>query len=665
MLEIRSFRDIVRLMFIYQRELRWAIVTTIVVAVLAAFLLPPRYDSDARLLIKPGSAGTLLPISASGRGVMLSPVPQRDVVVNDEKILTGQQIVREVAQRFLAERAAEKPPRSLWKRAKVQLGRIKRAAIGAARDVLVFVGLVDHSTKVERLSRTLIKHFSVRHVPDSSIMAVRFQWSDPVVAQRVLRNWVNIYLGYRQRVLSDPTNLYEFYKAQAHTENLLIAQYRARLNTLERRAQGVNIRQRLADLTKRVDATEVERAADVNKLAALKEGIVRDESLIPKTSRLVPKEQKVGLNPVLLDLKTRMNGLEIKRINMLRTYTPQAPPVMALDKAIAILATRLQKTRKQISLAKTIGTNSVFVSLQQGLVTRKIHVQELEASIAEKNRQIHSLMAVRDKVRAIEPRAGALERLLHDAEHNDALYLSNAEQARIANALAVNRISNIAIVESATLNPARVFPKSLDILFAALPLSILVGLVVVSLYHLLDQRIHDGGLMERTFNVPLWASIPERGGQGQEAVFTASLTRLLALLPTEQVGDAGRTVALTSAGHGEGVTFLTGQIERLLTERGGTVAKNPSGGRKPGQITLVDCSAVLHDEGAVARLAGADVILLVVEAGSTTTSSVREALRVLGMTFKQVDGVILNRRHFEIPVHVMRWLDRWHQMPTG
>ncbi|MHB1587356.1 MAG: GumC family protein [Acidiferrobacteraceae bacterium] len=662
MTEVRSFRDIVRLFFIYQREFRWAVIVTVVVATLGAFLLPTRYQSTARLLVKPGGADMLLPIGASGRQVMLSPVPQHDLVTNDEKILTGQQIVMQVARRLLAERAAAPPPRSLWKRAKVDFGRVGRAGVRGARDVLTFVGIVDHSTRAERLSRALIKRFSVRRVPGSSIMALHFQWNNAHMAQEVLGGWIHVYLRYRQHVLGNPTDLYTFYGDQAHKERLLSAKYRQQLVALERQTQGISVRARANVLAKQIETAEAHQAEEQSQLVALTQGIAGNRHLLPETAPMVPRERKIGLNPVLLDLKRRMDGLEVKRVNLLRTYTPQAPPVVALDKAISVLATRIHKTRHQIALASTLGANSVFTSLEQGLVNRRIQRRELRARLAEKHRQIRELIAARERVMAIEPRASVLERLLRTAEHNYAHYMGDAEKARIAQALSVNRISNIAVVEPATLDPARVFPKSLDILVAALPLGILMGLIVIYVYHLVDQRIHDGGLVEHTLHVPLWASVPETGTPVRPE-FAASLQRLIALLPLEQVSQGGLTIGLTSATRGEGVHFLSGHIEQLLSARGYSTQRG-SGKAGAGQIVLAESPALLHDESAIGNLAGADIILLVVEAGRTTTSAVREVLRVLAMTFKQADGIILNRRRFEIPEHVLHWIERWRAVPA-
>ena len=54
MIDIRSLRDLVRLFYIFRREFWLALAGVAVLAVAGAFLLPPKYMSDARLLVKPG-----------------------------------------------------------------------------------------------------------------------------------------------------------------------------------------------------------------------------------------------------------------------------------------------------------------------------------------------------------------------------------------------------------------------------------------------------------------------------------------------------------------------------------------------------------------------------------------------------------------------------------
>ena len=85
------------------------------VAVLGAFLLPARYESEARLLVKPGRDTSTLPIEYADRQTLVAPSTQRDPIVDEEKLLTGRPIIHQVAEYYLSEmrarrrRAAGKP----------------------------------------------------------------------------------------------------------------------------------------------------------------------------------------------------------------------------------------------------------------------------------------------------------------------------------------------------------------------------------------------------------------------------------------------------------------------------------------------------------------------------------------------------------------------------
>jgi Mrp family chromosome partitioning ATPase len=78
--------------------------------------------------------------------------------------------------------------------------------------------------------------------------------------------------------------------------------------------------------------------------------------------------------------------------------------------------------------------------------------------------------------------------------------------------------------------------------------------------------------------------------------------------------------------------------------------------RTPGVLTLLEASGLQDNQQAFVRLSQADLIVLVVEARATTIPVLDNALGVLRTAFQRVDGVILNRRRFEVPQAVLRWL---------
>lgn len=162
------------------------------------------------------------------------------------------------------------------------------------------------------------------------------------------------------------------------------------------------------------------------------------------------------------------------------------------------------------------------------------------------------------------------------------------------------------------------------------------------------------------FGLPLWTTLPELSNSTAESsnAFTASIYRLYGLLPYARIEEKGLTLGLTSARHGEGVTFIIEQLRRLLEENGVRVRV---GGEpaQPGEVVLLDAPALLDSREAFIALRRADLIALVVEAQKSTVPVVEHALTILTTAFGKVDGIIINRRRFEVPSKVLQTIARY------
>ena len=163
-----------------------------------------------------------------------------------------------------------------------------------------------------------------------------------------------------------------------------------------------------------------------------------------------------------------------------------------------------------------------------------------------------------------------------------------------------------------------------------------------------------GGRFASKFGIPLWTTLPEITAESsQSSAFLAALYRLYGMLPLEQVAERGLVLGLTSSRRGEGVSFIVGHLQRLLEERGHKVRVGPAPAQ-PGEVVLLDASALLSNPEAFVSLRQADLVALVVEAQQSNVPTVGHAIEVLNTGFSKVDGVIINRRRFEVPDRVLR-----------
>ncbi|NMZ40583.1 exopolysaccharide transport family protein [Pseudomonas proteolytica] len=655
MIEIRSLRDLLRLFFIFRREFKLAVITTIVVAVLGAFLLPARYESDARLLVKPGRDNTTLPIEAANRQTLIAPSTQHDPIVDEEKMLTGRPIVHIVAERYLA--MTSEPPQGFWKVTKFYVKKAAGEVLDAVRSVLQFVGLAEKQSPLERLATKLEKNFEAGHEPGSSVIEISFTWDDPVIAQKVVETWVDAYLEERARILGRKS-LHTFYEAERTKVATNIQGLKDELQGRLKQIDSISVDARLKNLTNQIDRVTDAKVTAQNQIAGIRSFLANASQQIKNQPAEVVTARETSLNPTQLDLKRQLNALQVERARLLRTYLPGTPQVNQIEQNIRDMQDLSAQEATRLERSQNTAPNSLVINVKQQIIDAQLQERKLAGEIENYDKTLAELRAQRDQAMTDEPELNKLTQQLRTAEKSYALYSENLEQARIDHELDSSQISNIALIEHATLNPARVFPKSLLILLFTIPAGLAVGLLTIYVLYLLDQRIHDGARLQEVFGVPLWSSIPDVQ-HATPAALTASIYRLYSLLPAERIASEGFALGLTSARHGEGVSFIIEQLKRLLEERGHRVSVNGSEAAKPGEVLLLDASALSSNPQAFLTLRRADQIVLVIEARTSTVPTIENALSLLTTAFGKVDGMILNRRRFEVPANVLARINSW------
>lgn len=658
MIDIRSLRDLIRLFYIFRREFKLALITTVVLAVLGAFMLPHKYVSDARLLVKPGRENMTVPIDAGDRQTVYPQSTTRDPIVDEEKMLTGRPVLLEVARLYLNELSAEAPKPGVWGSIKAAVRKVRKAISQGVSQGLAAMGLVELQSDEEILAAQLASRFQVSHGPGSNVMDLSFTWNDPMQAQRVLQTWVRVYTDQRTAVLGRK-GLVLFYEGKVREVDQQIDSAKSLLRSRLEQINGTSAQERLDMLTKRLNDLRT-RLAEINaERSALQNGI----SFAAGRARALPKEsvseRDLSQSASWLALSAQLAELKRQRADALRVFKDTAPTIKALNDSIAQLEAQLKDEDRVVQRSEKRTPNELNASMERNQLEKSVRLQELNTLYAAFDKEVADLEAARRKVMEREPELGRLEQLLSVSEKSRGLYLDSLEKARIDQALDDQRINNIAQIQEATFNPTRSSPNSMLLLFMALPAGAMVGLMVVYLYSLFDQRIHDGGRFEERFGVPLWSTVKDITEGGPDNDFHASLYRIYGTLPLERIAREGIVLGLTSARAGEGVSFIASRLKTLLEAQELTVRINPDQVKPvPGEVILLEASGLHSNREAFVRLSQANLIVLVVEARASTMPVVDNALGVLRTAFRKVDGVIVNRRRFEVPPKVLRWLQR-------
>lgn len=659
MITLRSFRDLLRLLFIFRREVQVTVIATFTIIVLGAFLLPSRYESTALLLVKPGR-DTSVPIELADRQSISMPSAVRDPLLDEERMITGRPIIRLVARQYLEAHADTAQSVGFMATLKNAPNIAFDWTVRAVRRSLEVIGLVEARTPEERLADRMEKSFKVSHDPGSSVMELTLSWSDPEVAQAILRSWIERYEDERTRTLGR-VSLYAFYEQEVRDTQANILSHKHQLQTLLNTLGAVSLSQRMADVSQGLNDLRTERNNTLRSIAATKAGMDKLQEQIRQQTRLISSGKELALNPAREDLQTRINGKEVERQELLRSFKETAPPVKALDQEINNLKALWGSQRQTVQRTESIAPNPLYTRLTNIFNDQSASYTRLQVQLKQLDAQLAQLEKDRKQAVDLEPEFSRLQNQLEAEDKNYVLYTVSLEKARIDRELDNKRISNIAIIESATLNTSKVFPKSLMLLLVAVPLSLGVGLLALYLFYLVDQRIHDGDKIQAQFGIPVWTTLQDLSTRQEHhrAAFKASLYRLYSVLPLEQVPEKGLSIGITSDHAGEGVTFIVEHLRDLLTDLGYRVRVGDGRRAEPGEIQLIDAADFYLNQQAFVHLRDADLIALVIRAKSSTVPKLQNAVATLSTAFKRVDGIILNRRRFEIPERVLTWLGRY------
>lgn len=658
MIEIRSFRDLLRLFYIFKREARIAFLSTLVVVVLGAFLLPSKYEASARLLVKPGRENATLPIEVSNRQTLFAPSSQRDPVVDEEKLLAGKLIAQLVATDML-ELLDSYEPQSKWEAFKHSLKKGAGAVKEGVRNVLVTLYILEEKTFVERLTDRLEKNFTVSHEAGSAVMELQFVWGDSELAGQILTRWIDIYLEERARSLGR-ASLLDFYDREIVNLDEHIGQLKKALQGHYQQINSAGIKDSMNHLTTQIHNLRDLRLEKTNEMAGLSSFIENAGQRIDQYPKEVVTDREFSLNPTQLDLKLKLNRLQEERAALLRTFLEGAPQIKKMDESIAAMQKLIAQQQTRLERSQNRAPNSIVTGMQQDIADAELRLQRLQDEVVGINGQIAELTEERATIINQEPEISRLTMQLDSAEKSYALYTENLEKARIDKALDSSLISNISIVEPANAAAGRIFPKTLLLLLLSVPFAAGCSLLVIYLSYLVDQRIHDGSRIEERFAVPLWGVLPQiEDASNVPALFEASLYRIISMLPLKQIQESGLVIAFTSTHQSAGVGFVIERLKAALQGRGIAVQTAITETKVgPGQVVLLDAGSLVSNPEALWLMQDVDLRVVVIEAGRTTVPMLGNALSIMNSAFDKVDGVVLNRRQFEVPQNVLKRLER-------
>lgn len=446
-----------------------SIFASVVVAVtVISFLLPPVYQASAKILVKLGREHVYMPAVTSGGGgtpVIVDALSREEQLNSEIQMLKSRSLSEQVIGRVGV--------RALYP----SLGEDLPAGESLQLAVMRFV-----------------KALRVEGVKKSSVIEVKFENRDPVIAARVVNVLIDAYIGQYLSVHTQSKS-HDFFGTQVGVLNKRLKASEKELDQFRNQHSITALGEQKNTLLKQISDRNGELA---RTKAELSEQKGRRDSLQSRSGASgdtgFGKETDLNVQAISA-IRSRVSELRLKEQDLLSRYSENSALVANVRREIEKAEQLLAKEEKTYHDKEVRSLNHTVEALRQKEEAQRQQQGALQQELS--------------RLAGLEMRVKELERQFKLDEDNYQLYVRKMEEGRISEAMDIQKMVSISVVEPASppFKPEKP-RKALNIALSFL----LGGALAVGAAFLLEQTgrtFNTRQDVEHHLGVPVLASIPE------------------------------------------------------------------------------------------------------------------------------------------------------------
>lgn len=333
---------------------------------------------------------------------------------------------------------------------------------------------------LDRAVRSLYRHLEITPVKKSDIITVAYRAKSPELANAVMTRLADTYLGMHLQAHGTPPGSFHFFEEQANAYAKRLDDTEAKLKAFrEKYAIFVEPDQKDILTQRAIEAQAALEDADAQSAdyrERVKTGRTKIGSMEPRVTAAVrtsPQALLIG------QLTETLNELQNRRTEMLTKFRADDRFVTELDKEIADTTAMIERSKAQQSVEQSTDINQIRQDAEKNLVSNEVTLAGLQA---RKTRL--GTLSDAYKTRMVELAGASTEndhlvREVKEDEDNYLLYSQKREEARIAESLDRQRITNVSLIEAPTMPVEPASPVVLLDLAIGFVLSLLIAFLAV------------------------------------------------------------------------------------------------------------------------------------------------------------------------------------------
>ena len=463
---------------------KWKILLCAVLGFAAAagvyFLLPPVYESQAKLFVRyVVDRSAIDGLDSTGKPLIS---PTESVINSEVEILTSSDLAMQVAE-----------------------------AIGINRLVPKAAG----ETGAEDAALTLAKGLEVTAVKGTSIIYVSYKSSDPTLPTQVLQELVTRYFDKHLQVhrslggINVATQETEQMRAQLNQTDEDLKQLKAKAGVISLAESMATLATELGKAQAELDAAQTDLAAQQARVGEMEKSISGIEEAKQSDKGNQPQPVSGEAAREYQALITRVAHLRETETDLLSKYTPQNRLVKVKREQIDELERQrrdLEKKHPGLLAAVSAGTSTD--GSRPDIGSERARTAGLRSQVATLGARVTDLRERANLLAELGPKIEQLERKKEVEEANYKHSAASLEKARIDETLDSTRIPNISIVQAPS-PPERTKRNVQKVVLALAGGGLAVGIAIALLIEMVfDRTVKRPFEVETRLRIPLLLSIP-------------------------------------------------------------------------------------------------------------------------------------------------------------
>jgi uncharacterized protein involved in exopolysaccharide biosynthesis len=488
-----SLRDFLHIIF----KRKWQIVfffgACVFTVTIGSFMATPTYEATVQLLVKVGRENIYVPtLPASG-------TPNPIISGNREEQLNSE--IEILKSRSLAESVVDAlGPTVVYE----DLGGTGQALLSG-----FFKAITVRQPPGRQAALRLQKALGVKRVRGSDVIEVSFRHKDPSMAATVANALVELYFDRHLAIHTNP-QAYDFFREQAQTLKDKLRQAEENMETFKKQQAVTSLTEertlllaKAADLRAALNETLGQEAETDKRISKLRQQLAT-------TTKTIPLDEEISEDPGTLgSLQVKLVELQLKEHELRSKYTDHSRFVQSVKEEIEMVRKKLVEQEGRRYRSRRAGVNTVYQALEQELLRNESNLKALAAKKESQNARLEDYRNRLDDLNGIEKEFNRLQQEVEVDRQNYRLYLSKFEESRISNAMDMEKISNVSLIDPARPPDKPISPK----IFLNMVLGIILGgsgafgLALISEY--LNDTFEREEDVESHLRLPVLASIPE------------------------------------------------------------------------------------------------------------------------------------------------------------